>query len=131
MLEAHPIHREGVKLAKELGVKIMIGTDYPGSAREWERGEATSYEMMELQKCGFTPMELIVAATKTNAEGYGKENEIGTIEKGKCADIVILKVSPLEDIAVLHDKENIACVLRDGIVEYANLQYRDHLSLEY
>lgn len=131
MLEAHPIHREGVKLAKELGVKIMVGTDYPGSMREWERGESTSYEMMEMQKCGFTPMELIVAATKTNAEGYGKENEIGTIEKGKCADIVILNTTPLEDIAVLHNKENIACVLRDGIVEYADIQYRQHLPYEF
>ena len=131
MIEANPIHREGVKYARELGVKIMVGTDYPGSAREWEVGESTSYEMMEMQKCGYTPMELIVAATKTNAEGYGKDKDIGTIEAGKIADIVILNETPLDDISVLHKKETIACVLRDGIVEYADLNYKKHFILSY
>lgn len=131
MALANPINRAGLKLAHEIGVKIMVGTDYPGSAAEWEPGESTSYEMMEMQACGMTPMELIVAATRTNAEGYGKLHEIGTIEAGKFADIVILNKTPLEDIAVLHEKETIAMVLRDGIVEYADHAYRDHYRISY
>ena len=127
---SHPIHRKGMKLAMELGVKIMVGTDYPGSAL-WEPGEGTSYEMMEMQACGMTPMELIVAATRTNAEGYGKLHEIGTVEAGKFADVVVLNKTPLEDISVMHDKETIAMVFRDGILEYCDDQYRDHYRISY
>ncbi len=131
MALANPVNRAGLKLAHELGVKIMVGTDYPGSAAQWEQGESTSYEMMQMQECGMTPMELIVAATRTNAEGYGKLHEIGTVEAGKFADIVLLNTTPLEDIAVLHEKETIAMVLRDGIVEYCDDQYRDHYRISY
>ena len=46
-------------------------------------------------------------------------------------DVVILNESPLEDIGVLHKKETIACVLRDGIVEYADLNYKKHFNLTY
>ncbi len=131
MALANPVNRAGLKLAHEIGVKIMVGTDYPGSSAEWEPGEATSYEMMEMQACGMTPMELIVAATRTNAEGYGKLNEIGTVEPGKFADIVILNSTPLEDISTLHKKETVAMVIRDGIIEYADTQYRDHYQISY
>ncbi len=131
MAQANPINRAGLKLAHEIGVKIMVGTDYPGSTSEWEPGESTAYEMMEMQACGMSPMELIVAATRTNAEGYGKLHEIGTIEAGKFADIVLLNKTPLEDIAVLHEKETIAMVLRDGIVEYCDDQYRDPNRISY
>ncbi len=111
---AHPGHREGVRLAKAAGVKIMVGSIYPGPADRWTCGEGTSYEMAELQASGLSPMEVLVAATKNNAEGYGKLHEIGTIEAGKQADIVLLSKNPLEDISVLHQQSNIDLVLCDG-----------------
>ena len=49
----------------------------------------------------------------------------------KFADIVILNKTPLEDIAVLHEKQTIAMVLRDGFVEYTDNQYRDHYKIGY
>lgn len=131
MAQANPIHREGLRLAHEIGVKIMVGTDYPGSAAAWEPGESTSYEMMQMQECGMTPMELLVAATRTNAEGYGKLDTIGTVEAGKFADLVVLNKTPLEDISVLHEKETIALVLRDGIVEYTDAAYAKHYRISY
>ena len=131
MAQANPIHREGLRLAHEIGVKIMVGTDYPGSAAAWEPGESTSYEMMQMQECGMTPMELLVAATRTNAEGYGKLDTIGTVEAGKFADLVVLNKTPLEDISVLHEKETIALVLRDGIVEYSDAAYAKHYRISY
>lgn len=131
MAQANPIHREGLRLAHEIGVKIMVGTDYPGSAAAWEPGESTSYEMMQMQECAMTPMELLVAATRTNAEGYGKLDTIGTVEAGKFADLVVLNKTPLEDISVLHEKETIALVLRDGIVEYSDAAYAKHYRISY
>ena len=48
-----------------------------------------------------SPMQAIQAGTRVNAELLMKENEIGTIEKGKYADIVATKGNPLEDISEL------------------------------
>lgn len=88
-------------------------------------------ELLCMQECGMTPMELLVAATRTNAEGYGKLDTIGTVEAGKFADLVVLNKTPLEDISVLHEKETIALVLRDGIVEYSDAAYAKHYRISY
>lgn len=114
MMDAAPNHRQAVRLAKEMGVKLMVGSIYPGPGDRWACGEGTSFEMMEMQSCGLTPMEILMAATKYNAEGYGKEGTIGTLEPGKQADVVILDKDPLEDIGVLHDQQNIYAVFCDG-----------------
>lgn len=68
MSESQPIHFEGVKLAHEIGVKLCVGTDYPGTGRTWKVGDRTIWELMELESCGLARMEALVAATKTNAE---------------------------------------------------------------
>jgi imidazolonepropionase-like amidohydrolase len=52
-------------------------------------------------KIGFTPMQAIMCATKVNAEILKKENEIGTVEAGKNADIIAVKGDPLKDISEL------------------------------
>ena len=114
MMDAAPNHRNMVRLAKEMGVKLMVGCIYPGPGDRWICGEGTSFEMMQLQECGLSPMEILVAATKNNAEGYGKADTIGTLEPGKQADLVILDQDPLMDIGVLHQQENIYAVFCDG-----------------
>ena len=114
MMDASPNHRAAVRLARELGVKLMVGCIYPGPGDRWICGEGTSFEMMELQDCGLPPMEILMAATKYNAEGYGKGHLIGTLEAGKQADIVLLERDPLKDISVLHDRSNIRMAFCDG-----------------
>ena len=114
MMDAAPNHRDAVRLARDLGVKLMVGCIYPGPGDRWICGEGTSFEMMELQDCGLSPMEILMAATKYNAEGYGKGHLIGTLEAGKQADIVLLERDPLKDISVLHDRSNIRMVFCDG-----------------
>lgn len=117
MEESQPIHRAGVRLAHEIGVKLCVGTDYPGTPKTWKIGERTMYEMQELVQCGLTAMEAIVAATRNNAEAYGKLEDFGTLEPGKKADLLVLTGNPLDDIGVLSEEDNINIVMKDGVVE--------------
>jgi len=54
-----------------------------------------------------SPREAITCATKTSAECLGMEEEIGTVEAGKSADVIVVNGDPLEDITKLHDVNTI------------------------
>ena len=126
MRESQPIHRAGVRLAHEIGAKIAVGTDYPGSAHAWKIGDNTPWELDELVQCGLSPMEAIVAGTRTTAEAFRKLDDLGTIEPGKKADILLVSGDPLDDVMVLYDAASIALVIKDGIVEYADTEHARH-----
>ena len=57
-----------------------------------------------------------MAATGTAAQCLGQEKELGTVEKGKLADLVVVDGDPLQDIRVLLDKERIKMVIKGGHV---------------
>jgi imidazolonepropionase-like amidohydrolase len=63
-----------------------------------------------------SPMQALQAATGWAAECCGKEAELGTVEPGKLADLVVVSGDPLADIAVLCDPARIALVIKDGKV---------------
>jgi len=126
MIEAQPVHRTGVRLAHQLGVKLGVGTDYPGTAKTWKIGDRTMYELQELVACGLSPMEAIVAATRTNAAAYRKLDDLGTLEPGKKADLLVVAGDPLADVAVLYDPANILLVLKDGRVEHTDEAHKRH-----
>ncbi|MFO7946354.1 MAG: amidohydrolase family protein [Armatimonadota bacterium] len=129
MKESQPIHRQGTRLAHELGVKICVGCDYPGSAQAWKIGDATMWELQELVGCGLTPMEAICASTKTTAEAFRIDDEIGTMEPGKKADLIIVDGDPLEDISVLYDGDNINLVIKDGKVESVDEDHKQYYTV--
>ena len=99
-----------LELAKKAGVKIAVGTD----AGFWIYHGENAKELSELVKGGFTSMEAIVAATRTGAECLDIDNDTGTIEEGKYADIVVIDGDPLADITILQDKDKIIQVLKGG-----------------
>lgn len=78
-------------------VRFLVGTDLAG--RNIFPGFSVHDELGLLVKAGLTPMETIVAATRHSAESLGKSQELGTIEHGRVADLVLLDQNPLEDIA--------------------------------
>jgi imidazolonepropionase-like amidohydrolase len=59
-------------------------------------------------------MDAIVAGTGNAADLLALADEVGTLEAGKRADIVIARGNPLQDITVLSDPENILAVVKDG-----------------
>jgi imidazolonepropionase-like amidohydrolase len=79
----------------QAGGKIYAGTD---SAAATTPGLTLHHEMELLVDAGISPMRAIQAATKNGAEILGLDSKLGTIEKGKIADLVLLDANPLENI---------------------------------
>lgn len=129
MKEAQPIHRRGARLAHQIGAKLAVGTDYPGTPKTWKIGDRTMFELVELTQCGLSPMEAIVAATRNNADAYRRLQDLGTLEPGKRADLLVVTGNPLEDIGLLSDGRNIALVMKDGVVESADESYQRYYRL--
>lgn len=89
---------------KKAGVKMGIGTDAVGEnmvVYPWFYFE----EIERFVENGYTPMEVIVAATKINAEICAASERLGTIEKGKLADLIVIGSDPLKDIKALRSVE--------------------------
>ena len=67
-----------------------------------------------LEAAGLTPMDVIVAATKNSAVVCGQEEELGTLEPGKLADLLILDGDPLTDL--VGAMQEVVVVIRGGVV---------------
>ena len=85
-------HRRWFQTALNAGVKMAVGSDL-GPLKD-----ATLMEMGCWVRDGATPMQTIKAATAIAAETCGVSQDLGTVEKGKIADLILVKDSPLEDI---------------------------------
>jgi imidazolonepropionase-like amidohydrolase len=99
---------ESLEIARAAGLKIASGSDVLSSMQPFKSMEFG----LKAQVLG--AREAILSATKTNAELFGLADEIGTIEEGKHADLIVVNGNPLENIAVLQDPTNVVMVLRDG-----------------
>jgi imidazolonepropionase-like amidohydrolase len=107
-------HEQTLKMAKKAGVKIAMGTD-SGSPYGNVHGKCQLWELELMATRGLTPMEAIVASTKTAAECIGIGEKTGTIESGKFADLLAVDGNPLDDIRVLQDQNRVKMVMKEGI----------------
>jgi imidazolonepropionase-like amidohydrolase len=103
------IHRESIQMALAAGVKVVAGTDAGG----FVHGD-NAHELQLLVDRGLSTMQAIQAATGWAAECVGLEKEIGTLEAGKLADLLVVDGDPLRDIGVLRDHGRIKLVMKDG-----------------
>jgi imidazolonepropionase-like amidohydrolase len=101
---------EALAVAKEAGVRIGLGSDLIGPAQD-RRGEELRLRA-ELE----TPMEALVAATKTNAEILGLSGQVGVIAPGAQADLVLWNGNPVEDPELFADPANAVLVIKAGRV---------------
>jgi imidazolonepropionase-like amidohydrolase len=97
------------------GILIMSGTDTGQSAVPY--GEWHAREMEHLMHyLGMSSMEALIAGTRNGAYALGMEGQVGTIEEGRLADILVVDGNPLADISVLQDKSRLKVIMKDGIV---------------
>ena len=84
----------------QAGGKVALGTDYDGYDAPFDLGMPIR-EIRWMQAAGMTPMQIFVAATKNAAVVCNLDHQVGTLEKGKSADLLIVDGDPLKDIEVL------------------------------
>jgi imidazolonepropionase-like amidohydrolase len=99
-----------VHLLHEKGVPFLAGTDTPAGVYIFP-GFALHEELQRFVAAGFTPLEALQTATLNPARFFGMEDQLGTIEKGKLADFVLLGANPLDDIT---NTQKIAAVIVNG-----------------
>ncbi|MEE8202113.1 MAG: amidohydrolase family protein [Candidatus Acidoferrales bacterium] len=86
----------GIRAAYRSGVKLQAGTDAPASGSPF--GASLHWELENLNQAGIPALAVLRIATQEAAAAVGAEDELGTLEPGKLADIVLLDKNPLEDI---------------------------------
>jgi imidazolonepropionase-like amidohydrolase len=101
--------------ANAAGVRMVVGDDY-GTVALPHGSYARELEIY-VKRAGVAPLDVIRWATKNGAELMGMGKELGTIEAGKLADLLIVDGDPTADIAVLQDKNRIKAVMKGGQFE--------------
>jgi len=103
---------ETFQVMHKAGIKVAMGTDMG-----YEPGMGTNAHELEIYvELGMSPMEAIMTTTRNAAEALGMDEDIGTIEPGKFADILAVDGDPLDDIRVLQERKNIQIVMKEGEV---------------
>jgi imidazolonepropionase-like amidohydrolase len=107
--DLEPHHIASLHQALQAGVKVGAGTDAGGHMHH-----INARELQLLVEAGMSPMQALQAATGWAAECLGIAHEVGTVQPGKLADLVVVDGDPLQDIAVLQDLRRIKLVFKEG-----------------
>ena len=103
-------YRINFQKAVEFGVKIAAGTD---AGTQYTPHGILPRELEQYVEFGMTPKQAILTATKVGSQLLGLEKEIGTLESGKQADLILVTGNPLKNI---RDLQNIHIVIKGGMV---------------
>jgi imidazolonepropionase-like amidohydrolase len=102
-------HKASVRHAHEVGVKIAMGTD---CGTPFNVAGKNALELELLTQNGLSSAEALIATTRVAAEAIGIRDQVGTLEPGKWADVILVQGDPLSDIRVLQPAERITCVIK-------------------
>ena len=97
---------------RKRGVRVLPGGDY-GFA--WTPMGTNSRDLEHFVKMfGYTPGEVLMAATKWGGEIMGMGDELGLLKTGYLADLIMIDGDPVKDITLFQNKDNILMVMKDG-----------------
>jgi imidazolonepropionase-like amidohydrolase len=99
---------QGLTYAYRAGCKIGSGSDLLGDMMSQRATE------FELKAQVMTPMETLLSATKVNAELFRMSDRIGTVERGKLADLIVVTGNPLRNLRVFQNLDNLRLIMKGG-----------------
>jgi imidazolonepropionase-like amidohydrolase len=110
---------ESARMILKAGGRLGMGGDY-GFA--WNpHGDYARELTFFVKYVGLSPLEVITCATRSGAEIMGRGHEIGTLEAGKLADVLVVDGDVLADISVLERRERFLAVMQGGVVKAGQL----------
>jgi imidazolonepropionase-like amidohydrolase len=112
-MEAEMEHmRRMVPLANKAGVKMVLGDDY--GVTIMDHGQQAEEPAFYVNEIGIPPLDVIRWATINGAKLMGRGDELGTIEAGKLADLLVVDGNPIENMDVLTDNANLLAIIKGG-----------------
>ena len=112
-LRVKPHHLNSVRMAREAGLLVAMGTD---AGTPFNRHGQNLVEMVLLAQHGYSPMEALQGGTGIAARTLGLDQVLGTVEEGKLADLVVVEGNPLDDMEILLKAEAVTVVMQGGNV---------------
>jgi imidazolonepropionase-like amidohydrolase len=111
MQARHKTMDENLMRVFKAGIPIAMGTDAGNPLTL--HGPSVYAEMEAMQAAGMSPMDVLVASTRGGAKALAREADLGTLEKGKIADLIVLDADPAADV---HNLRRLAFVVRAGVL---------------
>lgn len=111
---SYEAHYRSLEMARKAHITVGVGCDFLGDAAFGCSYSEATLELERLCVAGYTPMEVITMATKVNARLLQMEDQLGTLETGKLADVLLVEGRPDEDIRVLRRSDHVKLVVQDG-----------------
>lgn len=111
---SYEAHYRSLEMARKAHITVGVGCDFLGDAAFGCPYSEATLELERLCVAGYTPMEVITMATKVNARLLQMEDQLGTLESGKLADVLLVDGKPDEDIRVLRRSDHVKLVIQDG-----------------
>ncbi len=102
-----------LRRAYDAGVPLLCGSESGFSITPYGHWHAREMEVF-VEHLGLTPLQAITCCTSTNAIALGEQGEVGTIEPGRRADILVLEGDPSLDVSILGDKSRFRHLLCRG-----------------
>lgn len=112
--KSYEAHYRSLEMARKARITVGVGCDFLGDAAFGCPYSEATLELERLCVAGYTPMEVITMATKVNARLLQMEDQLGTLESGKLADVLLVEGRPDEDIRVLRRSDHVKLVIQDG-----------------